>query len=114
MDKANIAPKIPYEREDNFDLCTQANQTNDLNIYIADIIDLENIHHYEWAWVFPLLLILQLFLYFLQDKGKIHIFAPSVTGEEFIAGKRQLENTEPQENSNPEDIQGILSKSKLL
>ena len=101
-------PKTPYEREGNFDLCTQANSTSDLNIYIADIIDLENIHYYEWAWIFPLLLMLQLFLYVLEDKGKINIFGPSVTIVELNVGKRQLLNTEPQENSNPEEIQGIF------
>ena len=35
-------------------------------------------------------------------------------GTELSVGKRQLLNTEPQENSNPEEIQGIFfSKSKL-
>ena len=104
-------PQTPYERESNFDLCTQANSTSDLNIYIADIIDLENIHYYEWVWIFPLLHVLQLFLYVLEDKGKIHIFGPSVTVGELVVGKRQLPNTEPQENSNPEEIQGILFKT---
>ena len=74
------------------------------------MIDFEKAHFHKWAWILLLLKLLQLLLYVLEDKGKIHIFCPSVTFGEFMAGKRKLSNTEPQRNSNPEEIQGILFK----
>ena len=104
MGKPIILPKTQYERKGNLYVCTHTNSTNNLNIYLADIIDLENIHFYEWAWIFPLLNMLQLILYVLEDKGKIHIFQPSVTFGQMQDG--QFPNSEPQESS--EEIQGIL------
>ena len=112
LDKSNIWPKIPYERQGSFDLCKQTNSTSNSNIFFADLIDLEDIHFYEWAWIFPLLNLLQLFLYFLQHKGEINIFGPSVTFHQYTAG--QLSNSGTQENSNSEEIQGILSTIAFL
>ena len=101
-------PKTPYDRKGNLYVCTQTNSTSGFNIYLADMIDLGKIHFYEWAWIFPLLNMLQLFLYVLEDKGKIHIFGPSVTLGQAISG--QLSNSETQENLSSEEVQGILLK----
>lgn len=101
-------PTIPlYERKGTFDVCTQTNSTSHSNIFFADLIDREDIHFYEWAWIFPLLNLLQLFLYGLQHYGKISIFGPLVTNHQFVAG--QLSNSEAEEESSSEDIQGIIS-----
>ena len=77
------------------------------------MIDFEKAHFPKWAWILLLLKLLQLLLYVLEDKGKIHIFGPSVTIGEFMDGKRILSNSEPQENSNPEEVQGMYSFQKV-
>ena len=106
LDKSNISPKTPYDRKGTFDICKETNSTSNSNIFFADLIDLEDVHFYEWAWIFPFLILLQLFLYVLQHKGKIEIFGPSITYGQFWNGR--LPNTESHANSSSENIQGII------
>ena len=62
--------------------------TTNPNIYFADIINLEEINFWKWAWILIFLNFAQLAIYALQARGKVKIFGSTATGFDFICGPR--------------------------
>ena len=84
---------------------------NETTIYLADIIDLDNIKYTSWSWVLLVLNLIQLGLYVLQAKGKINLFGGIVTVKDMLEGPKPPEEHECPESDENQDISVISQNS---